>query len=411
MANIIELVNKYLPILDAQYKLESRSSILDIVPEFVQMTKDAKKVRIAKMRVDGLADYSRTNGFVAGSMELTWEEHEFTQDRGRAIQVDVMDDTETFGLAFGRLSGEFQRMSVVPEIDAYRFAKYYQLGANKKDIALTAGAIMEHIDDIDSMMDDNEIPEADRLLFVNPTVFKTIINDPELSKYVTVEGSAVGSVNKKFYYYNDHLIVKVPSTRFYTSIDLLDGTSAGSTLGGYKASTGATVIGMLMIQKSSVIQLSKRRIARIWAPTRELATGTDGVNPAADAWKFDFRVYHDAWVLDNKRMGIYGVTINNIGVTAVDASTSTAGITVAGVAGARTATVKMATFDNFLATANVTVSGGASDAVKWSSSDPTKATVDGSGVVTLRATGSVVITAISMYDPSKSGKLTLTVTA
>ena len=411
MANMIELVNKYLPILDAQYKLEARSSILDVAPEFVQMTRDAKKVKIAKMRVDGLADYSRNNGFTTGSMELTWEEHEFTQDRGRAIQVDVMDDTETFGLAFGRLAGEFQRLHVIPEIDAYRFSKYYQKAATKQEITLDAGAIIKYIDDIDAQMDDDEVHEEDRILFVNPTVFKFIMNDPELVKRISVEGVQDKTVNKKFYYYNGHLIIKVPSTRFYTAIETLDGSSSGEEVGGYKMATGAKIIAMLMIQRWSVIQLAKRRIARVWAPTRELAAGTDGVNPNADAWKFDFRVYHDAWALDNKLNGIYGATLADVGITSVDITTSDSDVTIAGNAGARTASISMTSVDAFLAEAKVTATGGASTAVTWSTSDNTKASVDASGNVSILASGSAVITATSVYDPTKKATLTLTITA
>lgn len=310
MPNVIELVNKYLPILDEQYKMEARSSILDVNPAFVQQTKDAKKVKIAKMTVDGLADYSRNSGFTSGAMDLTWEEHEFRIDRGRALQVDSLDNMETFGLAFGRLAGEFQRVKVIPEIDAYRFAQYYQhAGTKKEDITVTAGAILGFIDDADMQMDEDEVPEDNRILFVNPQVFKLMMNDPSITHNVTVEGTDGISVNKKIYWYNNHRIVKVPSNRFLTAITLQDGTTAEQTAGGYKAAPGAKTIGMLMIHPSAVLQLSKRRIARIWAPTKEEAAGTDGVNPNADAWRFDFRIYHDAWSLAEKVKGIYAATL------------------------------------------------------------------------------------------------------
>lgn len=310
MANMIELVTKFLPVLDAQYKVEARSAILDVAPEFVQMTKDAKKVKIAKIRVDGLADYSRNGGFTAGYADLTWEEHTFTQDRGRAIQIDDMDNEETFGMAFGRLAGEFQRVHVIPEIDAYRFAKYYQnAGIKITDFQVEAGKILSAFDDIDEQMDEAEIPEEGRIAFVNPSVYKLIMNDPTLSRSVSAEGTDEKAANKKIYNYNNHPLIKVPSARFYTEIELLDGTSEGETVGGYQMADGASVIGILVVSRDSVIQLAKRRIARVWAPTKEQAAGTDGVNPYADAWKFDYRIYHDAWVLDNKVNGIAGVTI------------------------------------------------------------------------------------------------------
>lgn len=315
--NVIELVTKYLPLLDEQYRNEARSSVLDANPAFVQETRDARKVKIAKMNVDGLADYSRNGGFTKGSMDLTWEEHEFTQDRGRALQVDALDNAETFGLAFGRLAGEFQRAKVIPEIDAYRFATYYQKAGTKVALTVTAGAIMKFIDAADAQMDDDEVPEEGRILFVNPQINKLMMNDPAIEKHITVENEP-GNINKKFYSYNGHRIIKVPSGRFLTEIDLLNGTSDGEVVGGYKPAAGAQVIGMMLIHPSAILQLSKRRIARIWAPTREEAAGTDGVNPDADAWKFDFRVYHDAWLLEEKIAGIYAATIAGADVSFVD---------------------------------------------------------------------------------------------
>ena len=163
--------------------------------------------------------------------------------------------------------------------------------------------------DIDEQMDEAEIPEEGRIAFVNPAVYKLIMNDPTLSKSVTVDGTDEKAVNKRIYSYNTHPLIKVPSARFYTAIGTLDGTTEGETSGGYKMASGASVIGILVVARDSVIQLAKRRIARVWAPTKEQAAGTDGVNPYADAWKFDYRIYHDAWVLDNKTKGIAGVTV------------------------------------------------------------------------------------------------------
>lgn len=409
MANMIELVKKYLPVLDAQYKVESRSAVLDIAPEFVQMTRDAKKVKIAKMRVDGLADYSRANGFTAGSADLTWEEHEFTQDRGRAIQIDDMDNEETFGMAFGRLAGEFQRTHVIPEIDAYRFAKYYEAAGTHREFTVTAGAILTLIDDLDADMDDNEVPEEGRVLFVSPAVYKLMINDPALEKHISVEDVMDKTVNKKFYYYDGHLIIKVPSTRFYSEIETLDGTTVGEEIGGYKPATGAKALGVLMVQRDAVIQLAKRNIARVWAPTRDQAAGTDGVNPNADAWKFDYRIYHDAWVLENKVMGIAGAVIVNAGVTSVEVYSEDPNVTIASNA----STVSLAKVGNgFQLRAHVTTTGGAGQAVTWKTDGKTVGTIDAVGNVTLTGTkGTLKVTATSAYDPSKSNTVTFTVNA
>ena len=320
--NVIDLVTKYLAVLDEQYRLESISAILDTPAAFVQQTKDAKKVKIAKIAVDGLADYSRNGGFTTGSMDLSWEEHEFTMDRGRALQVDALDNMETFGMAFGRLAGTFQRERVIPEIDAYRFSEYYQYAGTKVAITVAAGAIMKFIDNADAQMDDDEVPAEGRILFVNPQVYTLMMNDPAIQKHINTETvTDINGISKKFFVYNNHRIIKVPSPRFLTKITFLDGKTPGQEAGGYVPAPDASVIGMLMIHPSALVQISKRRIARIWAPTKEEAAGTDGVNPDADAWKFDFRVYHDVWALENKISGIYAATIAGDGISYVTAET------------------------------------------------------------------------------------------
>lgn len=409
MPNVIELVNKYLPILDEQYRLESKSAILDTPGEFVQQTREAKKVKIAKMNVDGLVDYSRQNGFTSGSMELTWEEHEFRIDRGRALQVDSMDNVETFGLAWGRLAGTFQRDKVIPEIDAYRFSQYYKRAGYKKTVALSEENVFEVLDDIVAHMDDNEVPENGRIIFCNPTTYKYMVNEKSISKSLSVDDTSTKALNKKIYSYNNMPIIKVPSNRFYSDIALLTGDE--NTAGGYEAAATAKVIGLLVISKEAVIQISKRAISRYWAPTRaEMdATKADGVNPNADAWKFDFRNYHDAWVLDNKMDAIAAVLPEDPGVTTVDISTEDEYVSLAGSAGARTAAIDFAVVDSFKADADVTVTGGASSAVDWRTSAKSVATVDASGNITILKTGTATITATSVYDPSRKATLTLTI--
>lgn len=408
--NVIELVTKYLPVLDEQYRVESKSAILDIAPEFIQQTKDAKKVKIAKISTDGLANYDRNGGFVAGYADLTWEEHEFKIDRGRAIQIDDMDNEETFGLAFGRLTGTFQKEKVIPEIDAYRFATYYGKAEIKmQDVSLTDGKVLSVIDDIDAEMDESEVDEADRYIFCNPSIYKLIINDPSIQHMLSVNDTLTKAINKKIMNYNNHPIIKVPSVRFYTAIDLLDGKSTGQTAGGYKPASNAKVIGMLVIQKWAVMQMSKRRIARIWAPTKEQAAGTDGVNPNADAWKFDFRIYHDAWVLDEKVAGIAAVTFDNstAAVTKVEVVSDTSGVTI--VSGA--ATVSMSAIPKVDLNTKITKTGAASDEVRWTTSDRTVATVSDAGIVSFKKAGSVTITATSVYTPSATNAVVFTVTA
>lgn len=402
--NTIELVTKYLPILDEQYRALSKSAILDMPSEFVQATKDAKKVKIAKTRVDKLGDYSRHSGFAKGYADLTWEEHTFTQDRGRAIQVDEMDNEETFKLAFGKLAGTFQSEAVIPELDAYRFSTYYAKAHNKIAFTVTSGAIMSAIDDMDEQMDEDGVPESNRILFVNPSVYKLMINDPVLEKHIDIMNGDEKNVNKKIYMYDEHPIIKVPSARFYTAIETLDGKTAGEEEGGYVPASGAKAIGMLMIQAGAVVQLVKLAIARIWAPRRELANGTDGVNPDADAWKFDYRVYHDAWVLDNKVKGIAAVTIvNDISSVAITSSDVTiashaASVDLKDLEEAQLGATVVGVVGNKNVIFSVTAGGG------------TVGKCDATGKVEFLATGTLKVKATSVYNSNVYDEVTFTIT-
>lgn len=308
--SIIELVEKYLPVLDEQYRAEAKSTVLDYPKEWIQETSDAKKIKIAKIRVDKLGNYSRSKGFVKGTADLTWEEHTFTQDRGRSITVDNMDNQESFGMAFGRLAGRFQKDAIIPELDAYRFATYYAKAGTKATFEVESNSILKLIDTLDAQMEDNEVGD-DTILFCRPDVFNYMINDPQIAKHISVADVSDQVINKKIYMYDSHRIVKVPSKRFYTAITQYDGESEGQEEGGYVPAEGASVIGLMLVDPRAVVQISKRAVARVWAPSRDLAAGTDGVNPDGDAWKFDFRVYHDAWVLDEKVGGIAAALITD----------------------------------------------------------------------------------------------------
>lgn len=83
-----------------------------------------KEVKIPKLSVQGLANYDRDNGYVMGGATMAYETFTMTQDRGRKFQLDAMDIDETgFVTTAAAVMGEFQRVHVVPEIDAYRISK------------------------------------------------------------------------------------------------------------------------------------------------------------------------------------------------------------------------------------------------------------------------------------------------
>ena len=73
--------------------------------------------------------------------------------------------------------------------------------------------------------------------------------------------------------YEDIPIIKVPQNRFYSAITLGED--------GYTKSEGAADVNF---------------IVKLFTPDE---------NQRIDKWQWDFRLYHDTFVLDNKKAGIY----------------------------------------------------------------------------------------------------------
>ena len=109
MANSITLASQFVPILDEIYKLASLTSKLDGNPDLVRAGANANELIIPKLTMQGLGDYSRNSGYVAGDVTLTNETVQCNFDRGRMFTVDNLDNQESAGIAFGRLASEFIR--------------------------------------------------------------------------------------------------------------------------------------------------------------------------------------------------------------------------------------------------------------------------------------------------------------
>lgn len=235
--------------------------------------------------MDGLADYSRNSGYVNGDVTLTNETVKCNFDRGRMFNVDTMDNIETAGVAFGRLSGEFIRTKVVPELDAFRFAAYAShAGITSATPAnLTTGAaVIEALRKGTTQMDEDEVPYEQRYLYITPTLYG-LVQDLD-----TTKSREVLSRFAK--------IITVPQTRFYTAIEQLDGTSSGKTKGGYQKATAASNINFMIIHKPALIQFTKHLDTKVIEPS---------VNQDSDGYKFGYRMVGIADVYENKTAGIY----------------------------------------------------------------------------------------------------------
>lgn len=297
MANSIALAKKYIPLLDEVYKAAAKSSILDAPEGLTREAMNVNEILIPKIVLQGLGDYSKANGFVSGDVTFSWETHTFTQDRGRRFVIDRMDDMETLDMAFASTAGQFVRTQVVPELDAYRFATLAAAAGNSATPAtLTASTALQAIDTGLKTMMDAEVMVENIVVFLTPEVYTFLKQSDLITRYfITNVGSRV--INRDVETLDGKPIVVVPQGRFYTQITLYDGTTGGQEAGGYiKTVTTGKDINFMLVDVEAILGVVKTAMPRIFSPD---------VFQDADAWAFDYRLYHDIFVPDNKVNGIY----------------------------------------------------------------------------------------------------------
>ena len=284
MANSIALAKVYTNLLDEVYQQSALTANLESDASLARAGANANEIVIPKISMDGLADYSRNSGYVNGDVSLTWETVKFNYERGRSFNVDDMDNEETQNIAFGKLAGEFIRTKVVPELDAFRFATYAgATGVGTATGALATGAdVIAALRTATSAMDEAEVPMEDRHLFITPTLMG-LVEDMDTTKSKEVLARFAS-------------ITKVPQTRFYSAIELLDGKSIGEEKGGYKKADGAAELNFEIIHKPATLQFTKHAVPKVISPE---------MNQDADAWKYGYRNYGLCDTYENKAAGIY----------------------------------------------------------------------------------------------------------
>ena len=290
MATSIDLVTAFVRVLDTVYKQESKTAVLDALTESPSFL-NANAVKVMQLSTVGLGTYSRTTGYPAGDITAEWVTMTLAAERGRGFTLDRMDNEESFGLIMGRLIREWMRVHVAPELDAYRFAKY-ATGAGSivgSGATLTDADIIPALDVAKLALDEDEVPEDGRILFLSHTMKQ------ELEQKVGRSLANETRVNRLVEVWDGMQVIGIPQGRFYTQVTLNAG--ATSDVGGYvkTVSTGKD-INFLMMHPSAVCQPVKLNQVKYFSPE---------INQTTDGHLWQSRIYHDAFVYDNKETGIY----------------------------------------------------------------------------------------------------------
>lgn len=303
VSNTMPGAKEYVPFLDEVYSTNSKTAILDTAAERVRFPGDgfaqADTVYLYSLNPVGMGDYDRDAGYVPGDTVGSWNSYALTIDRGRSYSVDALDNDFSKDLAVPNLLSVVEKTKIIPEVDATRFAAYYTgaAAANKVSATLSTGsAAVAAIDAATLALDEAEVPDEGRILFVSPKMYSLIKSG--ITRYIQ---NAERNIDLNVEVYNDMRVIMVPSARFNTSITLAQ-PSAHDGAGGY--SLAGNAINFMVVHPSAVLQVMRHYNPRVFAPSQ---------NTQAESWLVQPRYCHGAWVLSQKTKGIYvhaGTTVS-----------------------------------------------------------------------------------------------------
>ena len=273
----MDLTEKFAPNTDEIFKAESKSALVTNTDyDFT----GAHAVKIWKISTAELNDYQR-NVTSADDERLSrygalldlnavTEEMILSKDRSFIFNVDKLDVDETSEQleAASALARELREV-VIPEVDSYVFGKMVSGAAEGNTVVgdLTAANVYESIVAGSEKLDDAEVPDTERVLIVTPETYKLL----KLSGFL--DKSDIGAelrLNGVIAVLDGTMVIKVPASRLPQGV------------------------GFILAHPSATTRPIK---------LEDYHTHSD--TPLASGDIVTGRICYDAFVLENKAVGIY----------------------------------------------------------------------------------------------------------
>lgn len=295
--NSIQFATIFQQALDKQMMHTMLTGWMDANAGQVKYT-GGKEIKIPVITTDGLADYGRTTGtgFVGGKATIEYKTYEMKQDRGRSFNLDRHDvDESNYVATMGNIMGEFQRTQVVPEVDAYRISKCI---ANAVTVPSDTNVKWEVI-----ITKDNAISELKNAIKVireqgyNGEIIVHCTYDFKLALEEACAGKITnttfknGGIDTTVPSFDGCPLIATPSNYMVSAIKLNSGGSSEEA-GGFTTGSSAKKCNFIAIAKTTPIAVTKQDKVRTFTPDE---------NQSMDAWKSDYRRYHDLFILENKK--------------------------------------------------------------------------------------------------------------
>ncbi|EMK4683297.1 TPA: hypothetical protein LEO61_001814 [Listeria monocytogenes] len=254
---------------------------------------DAKTFKIQTITTTGLKPHTRNKGYNEGSASNENTAYTITFDRDVEFFVDVMDVDETGqALTAANVTKEFNSRHSAPEVDAYRFSKLATEA--KKNGYSTAETITE--ENVfrtlkAAIRKVKKYGTQNLVMYVSVDVMAALELSKDFTRTISNQNIGPSSLETRVTGIDGVKLVEIEAEdRFYDTFDFTDG---------YKPAAGAKKLNFLLVNKGSVVGGTKHASIYLHAP------GSVG---QGDGWLYQYRVYHDIFVLDQQKDGVIAST-------------------------------------------------------------------------------------------------------
>lgn len=292
MSNTISFSNKYASELDKMIMQEAKTGFF-ADGKFKAMFTSAKTVLLPELTLDGLGEYSRSDGYSKGDVGLKHTEYQLGMERSKQLIIDAQDADESgVGNLVGQTVGEYTRLKVNPEIDAYVLSTLY--GVAQENTHTTAfdkdTAVEQMLDAINKAEAANGYNNEPLVAFVNPVMYAALMTSDKLERHITVSDFKQGEVNLKVKNLNGCAIIPVAADRMMSEYEFSDN--------GFAAKDTAVAVNAIILPKGAANLVKKVDKVNVYSPD---------VVQDLDAYKINFRLYYDCFVTSAHRDLVFAI--------------------------------------------------------------------------------------------------------
>lgn len=247
---------------------------------------NTKDIRIPSIKVGGYKDHNRgVLGFNTGSYSNDWITKSLDHDRDIEFAIDPMDVDETAQVvSISNIQANFERTQAIPEQDCYTFSKIYteakRVGANINNTVLTKENILDMLDADMEAFAEAGVPLERCILYVTPTVNRTLKNAEGIQRYLEANGGA--NIDRRVHSVDDiNKIKEVPSDRLKTIYNFTDGCIPDAA---------AKQINYILIDPECQVSRMKYSYVNVFTPGHDSRT--------ADNYLYQNRKFNGTFAID-----------------------------------------------------------------------------------------------------------------